>query len=71
MDDYSLLITEKSGRILKINTVTGNITNIKHNINSTKSGTNPFSNGQGGLQIFYFIRILYILQSNRQKKPIE
>ena len=64
VDDHSLLITEKGGRILKINTITGNITNIKHNINSTKSGKNPFSNGQGGLlDILFHKGFLYISYS--------
>ena len=71
VDDHSLLITEKSGRILKINTVTGNITNIKHNINSTKSGTNPFSNGQGGLlDILFHKGFLYISYSQIDKNNL-
>ena len=73
IDDHSLLITEKGGRILKINTITGNITNIKHNINSTESGKNPFSNGQGGLlDILSHKGFLYISYSKiDKKKPIE
>ena len=71
VDDHSLLITEKSGRILKINTITGNITNIKHNINSTKSGTNPFSNGQGGLlDILFHKGFLYISYSQIDKNNL-
>ncbi len=71
VDDHSLLITEKSGRILKINTITGNITNIKHKINSTKSGTNPFSNGQGGLlDILFHKGFLYISYSQIDKNNL-
>ena len=71
VDDHSLLITEKSGRILKINTITGNITNIKHNINSTDSGTNPFSNGQGGLlDILFHKGFLYISYSQIDKNNL-
>ena len=71
IDDHSLLITEKGGRILKINTITGNITNIKHNINSTESGKNPFSNGQGGLlDILSHKGFLYISYSKIDKKNL-
>ena len=43
IDDHSLLITEKSGGILKINTITGNKTRIKYNLNSSRLEKNPFS----------------------------
>ncbi len=69
IDDHSLLITEKNGRILKVNTFNGNITNIKYNINFTRSGINPFSNGQGGLlDILYHEGFIYISYSYVTKK---
>ena len=65
IDEHSLLITEKNGTIIKVDTVSGNITNIKHNLNSTKSGTNLFSNGQGGLlDILFHDGFIYISYSN-------
>ena len=69
IDDYSLLITEKNGRILKVNTINGDIKNIKHNIHSTDSGINPFSNGQGGLlDILFHKGFVYITYSYVDKK---
>ena len=47
----------------------GNKTNIKHNLNPTKSGTNPFSNGQGGLlDILFHEGFVYISYSYASKK---
>ena len=69
IDDHSLLITEKSGGILKVNTITGNKTRIKHNLYSSQLGKNPFSNGQGGLLdiLFHngFVYISYSYLSNK------
>tara|TARA_E500000178_G_scaffold99530_1_gene98932 strand:- start:4246 stop:5442 length:1197 start_codon:yes stop_codon:yes gene_type:complete len=69
IDDHSLLITEKSGGILKVNTITGNKTRIKHNLYSSKLGKNPFSNGQGGLlDILFHNGFVYISYSHFSKK---
>ena len=69
IDDHSLLITEKSGGIIKVNTITGNKTRIKHNLYSSKQGKNPFSNGQGGLlDILFHNGFLYISYSHLSKK---
>ena len=69
IDEHSLLITEKSGKIIKVDIVSGNITNIKSNINSTKFGINPFSNGQGGLlDILFHEGFVYISYSYISKK---
>jgi len=71
IDDHSLLITEKNGRILKVNTINGSIVTIKHNINSASSGKNPFSNGQGGLlDILFHEGFVYISYSYVSKKNI-
>ena len=69
IDDHSLLITEKSGGILKVNTITGNKTRIKHNLYSSQLGKNPFSNGQGGLlDILFHNGFVYISYSYLSKK---
>ena len=69
IDDHSLLITEKSGGILKVNTITGNKTKIKHNIYPSRLGKNPFSNGQGGLlDILFHKGFVYISYSYLSKK---
>ena len=69
IDDHSLLITEKSGGILKVNTITGNKTRIKHNLYSSQLGKNPFSNGQGGLlDILFHNGFVYISYSHLSKK---
>ena len=71
IDEHSLLITEKNGTIIKVDTVSGNTTNIKHNLNPTKSGTNPFSNGQGGLlDILFHEGFVYISYSYISKKNL-
>ncbi len=48
-DENTLLITEKNGKILKINVVTNEIIEIQHNIPSIKYN----GNGQGGLLDIY------------------
>ena len=69
IDDHSLLITEKSGGIIKVNTITGSKTKIKHSIYSSQSGKSPFSNGQGGLlDILFHKGFLYISYSYLDKK---
>jgi len=71
IDEHSLLITEKNGTIIKVDTVSGNTTNIKHNLNPPKSGTNPFSNGQGGLlDILFHEGFVYISYSYLSKKNL-
>ena len=71
IDDHTLLITEKSGGIVKVNTVTGEKTRIKHNIYYSQLGKNPFSNGQGGLlDILFHKGFLYISYSYLSKKPL-
>ena len=69
IDDHSLLITEKSGGILKVNTITGEKIRIKHNLYSSQLGKNPFSNGQGGLlDILFYNGFVYISYSHLSKK---
>jgi len=71
IDEHSLLITEKNGTIIKVDTVSGNTTNIKHNLNPTKSGKNLFSNGQGGLlDILFHEGFVYISYSYISKKNL-
>ena len=69
IDDHSLLITEKSGGILKVNTITGKKIRIKHDLYSSQLGKNPFSNGQGGLlDILFHNGFVYISYSHLSKK---
>ena len=69
IDDHSLLITEKSGGILKVNTITGKKIRIKHDLYSSQLGKNPFSNGQGGLlDILFHNGFVYISYSYLSKK---
>ena len=54
----------------KGNTVTGEKTRIKHNIYYSQLGKNPFSNGQGLLDILFHKGFLYISYSYLSKKPL-
>ena len=70
-DNNLLLVTEKSGRILLINTTSGEKKEINYTINSKKTKKNPFANGQGGLlDILYhedYIYISFSYTENNQK----
>ena len=69
IDDHLLLITEKSGGILKVDINTGNKTRIKHNLYPSQLGKNPFSNGQGGLlDILFHDGYVYISYSYLSNK---
>ena len=71
VDDHILLVTEKSGNILKINIKNGEILNIKHNLNDSVTNENPFANGQGGLlDILYHEGFVYVTYSQVVKKQI-
>lgn len=49
VDNENLLITEKNGRLVKVNVSSGKIKEIKHNIQSIKYKGKNISYGQGGL----------------------
>ena len=71
VDDHILLVTEKSGNILKVNIKNGEILNIKHNLNDSVTNENPFANGQGGLlDILYHDGFVYVTYSRVFKKQI-
>ena len=58
VDDENLLITEKSGRLLKINVLTGKHYNINHDLN-------VLARGQGGLlDVLYHDDYIYISYSH-------
>ena len=54
LNDKNLLITEKGGRLLKVNVETGESKNIEHPIPSIKFNSKGFFSQQGGLLDVYF-----------------
>lgn len=61
----NLLITEKNGKIFKVNTSNGEKTLVKHNINSLKYFNSRMIFGQGGLlDILYHNGYVYISYSH-------
>ena len=54
LNEKNLLITEKGGRLLKVNVETGVSNNVEHSIPSIKFNNNGFFSQQGGLLDVYF-----------------
>ena len=54
IDSENLLITEKNGKLLKVNVNSGKVREIKHNIQSIKYNGNSIAFQQGGLLDVYY-----------------
>ena len=54
LNDKNLLITEKGGRLLKVNVESGESKNIEHPIPSIRFNSKGFFSQQGGLLDVYF-----------------
>ena len=54
LNDKNLLITEKGGRLLKVNVESGESKNIEHSIPSIRFNSKGFFSQQGGLLDVYF-----------------
>ncbi len=70
IDKNNLLITEKNGKIFKVDVRNGQKTYIKHNINSLKYLNNRMIFGQGGLlDILYHKDYIYFSYSHLHLNP--
>ena len=65
INGQDLLVTEKNGKLIKINTKTGDKIEIKHDIQSIKHKDNFFGNTQGGLlDVLYNENFVYFSYSH-------
>ena len=65
INDDDLLVTEKNGKLLKINTKTGKKIEIKHDIQNIKYKGNFFGSAQGGLlDVLYNKNFVYFSYSH-------
>lgn len=63
-----LLITEKNGKLIKVNTKSGEKIEIKHNIQSIGYNSSFFGSGQGGLlDVLYNDNFIYFTYSHNYK----
>jgi len=70
IDKHNLLITEKNGKIFKVDTRNGKKTLIKHEINSLKYFNSKMIFGQGGLlDVLYYKGYVYFSYSHLHVDP--
>ena len=68
INEKDLLITEKNGKLIKVNTKSGEKIEIKHNIQSIGYNSSFFGSGQGGLlDVLYNDNFIYFTYSHNHK----
>ena len=69
IDSENLIVTEKNGKIKKINITNGKVNIIQHNISNLKYRSDTSINGQGGLlDVLYHDQYLYFSYSRSYEK---